>query len=60
MPNLVKICLVGAKVFYVDGRADMTTITVANRNFAKAPNNPLLTASINGCHTNPIDSFVVT
>jgi hypothetical protein len=60
MSNLVKICLVGAEVFHVDGRRDMTTLTVAIRNFAKAPNNPLFTTSIKDCHTNPLDSFMET
>jgi len=60
MPNLVKICLVGAEVFHVERRTDMTTLIVAIRNFAKAPNNLLFTTSINDCHTNPLDSFMAT
>ena len=60
MSNLVKICLVGAEVFHVDGRTDMTTLTVASRNFVKVPKNPLFTTSINDRHTNPLDNFMAT
>ena len=34
----MKIRLVGAELFHADGRADMTKLTVAFRNFANAPN----------------------
>jgi hypothetical protein len=51
---------VGAEVFHVDGRIDMTTLIVVNRNFAKAPNNPSFRNAINDCHTNPLDIFMAT
>jgi len=35
--NFVKIRLVGAEVFHADERTDMTTLTIAYRNFANAP-----------------------
>jgi len=34
----MKICPVGAELFSVDGRTDMTKLTVAFRNSAHAPN----------------------
>jgi hypothetical protein len=34
----MKICPVGAELFYADGQTDMTKLIVAFRNFAKAPN----------------------
>jgi hypothetical protein len=41
MPNLMKIRLVGAELFYVDKQTDMTKllVAVAFRNFADAPKN---------------------
>jgi len=35
----MKIRPVGAELFHVDGRTDMTKLTVAFRNFANAPKN---------------------
>jgi len=35
----MKIRQVGAELFYADGRADMTKLTVNFRNFANAPEN---------------------
>jgi len=32
-----EICPVGAELFHSDGRTDMTTLTIAFRNFANAP-----------------------
>jgi hypothetical protein len=40
--NLMKICPVKAEVLREDGRTDTTKLTVAFRNFARAPNNPVL------------------
>ena len=44
--NLMKICPVKAEVLREDGRTgnrtDKTKLTVAFRNFARAPNNPVL------------------
>jgi len=38
IPNLMKICLMGAELFYADrrtdGRTDLTNVTVASRNFS--------------------------
>jgi len=33
----MKICPVGAELFYVDGRTDITKLIVASRKFANAP-----------------------
>jgi len=33
----MKIRTVGAKLFYAEGRSDMSKVIVAFRNFAKAP-----------------------
>jgi len=33
----MKIRPVGAELFYVDGRADITKVTAASRKFANAP-----------------------
>jgi hypothetical protein len=35
----MKIRPVGAELFHADGQTDMTKLTVAFRNFAKAPRN---------------------
>jgi len=35
----MKIRPVGFELFYAEGQADMTKLTVAFRNFANAPNN---------------------
>jgi len=35
----MKLFSVGARLFYVDRRTDMTKVTVAFRNFANAPTN---------------------
>jgi len=35
--NFIKIRPVGAELFHVDGRTDMTKLIVAFRNFANAP-----------------------
>jgi hypothetical protein len=44
----MKICPVGAELFHADGRmdgeADTTKLTVAIRNFAKAPKNQSVNA----------------
>jgi len=37
--NLIKIRKVGAELYDADGQTDMTKLTVAFRNFAKAPDN---------------------
>ena len=37
--NFIKILPVGAELFRVDRRTDMTKLTVAFRNFANAPKN---------------------
>jgi len=37
MSNFMKILPVGAELFQMDGRTDMTKLTVAFRIFAKAP-----------------------
>ena len=37
--NFVKIRPVGAELLHTDGRTDMTKLTVAFRNFVKAPKN---------------------
>ena len=39
LSSFIKIRLVGAELFYADGRTDMTKLTVAFRNFANAPKN---------------------
>jgi hypothetical protein len=39
--HLTKIRPVGAELLHADGRTDMTTQTVASRNFANAPKNSL-------------------
>jgi len=39
MSILMKIRRVGAELFHVDWRTDMTKLTVAFRNFANVPNN---------------------
>ena len=36
----MKICLVGAELCYADGQTHMTKLTVAFRNFGKAPKKP--------------------
>ena len=38
--NLMKIRLVGAKLFHADGQKDMTKLRVACRDFANAPKMP--------------------
>ena len=35
----MKILQVGAHLFHVDGRTDMTKVTVAFRNYANSPKN---------------------
>ena len=42
MPNFIKICLVGAKLFHTDGQTRVTKLTVAFRNFANSPQNTVL------------------
>ena len=37
--NFMKICSVGAEMFHEDGRADITKLIIAFRNFANAPKN---------------------
>jgi len=37
MSNFVKMCSVGAHLFYTDGQTDMMKLIVAFRNFANAP-----------------------
>jgi hypothetical protein len=37
--NFMKLSSVGARLFYVDRRTDMTKLTVAFRNFANEPKN---------------------
>jgi hypothetical protein len=38
----MKILPVGAELFHADGQTDMTNLTVAFHNFAKAPKNVFL------------------
>ena len=42
----MKICLVGAELFHVDGRTDATKLVVAFRNFTKAPKNIISVAEV--------------
>jgi hypothetical protein len=41
----MKIRPVGAELFHVDGRTDMTNVIVSFNSFAKAPKNDYLTKS---------------
>ena len=43
----MKIRTVGGELFYADGRTDMTKLTIAFHNFAKAPENE--TSELNNC-----------
>jgi len=43
--NFMRICPVKAELLCEDGRTDTTKLTVAFRDFAKAPNNPVLPAT---------------
>jgi len=38
IPNFIKVHPVGSELFNADGRADMTKLIVAFRDFASAPN----------------------
>jgi hypothetical protein len=44
----MKICPVGAELFYADRRTDMKKLLVAYRNFTNKPNKASITAYIEG------------
>ena len=49
MSNLMKVRPVGAELYHEDGRTDMTKLTVAFRDLAKAPKKHLETRCLTVC-----------
>jgi len=51
--NFIKIHPVGAELFHTEGRTDMTKLTVAFRNFAKAPKSMYTAKMFPLCNSSP-------